>query len=161
MFLDRRRARRAGESMETPTTHAHDFSDVDRATDPAQLVRYLDTAIARSSMQFFEQRIVERLGLRSGGKYLDVGCGTGDDVRAMAQQVGTDGWIVGVDSSETMIAEARRRSEGVSLPIEFRLGRAEQLEFADATFDGSRQCCWLQLLQLKCFPVVQAACTRI
>jgi SAM-dependent methyltransferase len=37
-----------------------------------------------------------------------------------------------------MIREARRRATGSGLPVEFRLGEAHRLEFADHTFDGCR-----------------------
>jgi SAM-dependent methyltransferase len=37
-----------------------------------------------------------------------------------------------------MVAEARRRAEGQELPIEFHLGDATRLPFADDSFDGCR-----------------------
>ncbi len=67
---------------------------------------------------------------------LDVGCGTGDDLRKLADMVGPTGRVVGVDSSETMVREARARTEG--LPVECRVGDAHHLEFAANTFDACR-----------------------
>ncbi len=46
--------------------------------------------------------------------------------------------VVGVDFSETMVQESRRRSEGTSLPVEFRQGDIMALDFADDTFDRAR-----------------------
>src|SRR5207244_6702239 len=62
----------------------------------------------------------------------------GDDVRTLAQTVGSKGRVVGVDSSETLVAEARKRTQGTNLPVEFYAGSIYKLEFADNTFDGCR-----------------------
>ena len=48
------------------------------------------------------------------------------------------GAITAVDSSDAMLAEARRRSEGSGLPVRFEQGDALRLEFADESFDGCR-----------------------
>ena len=117
---------------------AHHFDDVDRSTNPEYFVAYLDSATANPQIQQFERRIVERLQIEPGGTFLDVGCGTGDDVREMARLVRPGGRVVGVDSSATMIAEAKKRSAGLSLPVEFRVEDASTLNFADASFDGCR-----------------------
>ena len=114
------------------------FSEVDRSTDPQYFVAYLDAAGANAAIRLLEDRILERLQIKPGGRFLDVGCGTGDDVRGMARLVGPGGWVVGVDNSATMIEEASKRSAGLSLPVEFRLADAAALDFADATFDGCR-----------------------
>ena len=53
--------------------------------------------------------------MQEGHHILDVGCGTGDDVLALARIVGETGRVVGIDNSETMIAEARQRAEGLDL----------------------------------------------
>ncbi len=80
-----------------------------------------------------DPRIVDRLAFHlqpsAGGRYLDIACGTGNYTCAMAERGGA--WF-GVDVSERMLAEARRRSRA----IDWRLGRAEQLPYDDAQFDG-------------------------
>lgn len=76
--------------------------------------------------------------MKTGAHLLDIGCGPGDDVRALAQMVGSTGRVVGVDNSEAMIAEARKRAEGLNLPVEYSVGDAHHLDFADNTFDGCR-----------------------
>jgi ubiquinone/menaquinone biosynthesis C-methylase UbiE len=48
------------------------------------------------------------------------------------------GAVTGVDASETMIAEARRRTGGLGLPVAFEVGNATQLRFAENTFDACR-----------------------
>ena len=56
------------------------------------------------------------LALRPGLGVLDVGCGTGDVLRLLAPIV-SPGEAVGLDLSETMIAEATQRSQ--EAPIMF------------------------------------------
>ena len=55
-------------------------------------------------------------------KVLDVGCGTGFLAMRMAELGHT---AVGVDLSEDMLAEARRKTEGTGLAVTFQLGDAE------------------------------------
>jgi ubiquinone/menaquinone biosynthesis C-methylase UbiE len=62
---------------------------------------------------------------------LDIGCGPGAAVRAVA---GTVERVVGVDRSGPMIEIARRRSREVP-NVEFAVGAAEALPFPDASFD--------------------------
>ena len=78
------------------------------------------------------------LRLEPGVRVLDIGCGTGDDVREMAGFVGTGGQAVGIDPSRALIAESMRRAEGSTLPVEFRLGEVCKLDFPDAAFDRIR-----------------------
>lgn len=56
----------------------------------------------------------------------------------MAHLVGDSGTVVGHDSSHAMIAEAQKRSEGWTLPVEFILGDAKKLDFPSESFDTCR-----------------------
>ena len=63
---------------------------------------------------------------------LDVGCGTGFLAMRMAEL----GHIaVGVDLSEDMLAEARRKTAESSLPVTFQLGDAESPPADGAPYD--------------------------
>lgn len=70
-------------------------------------------------------------GLGPDHVVLDIGCGPGAAVRAVAGSVAR---AVGVDRSQAMVEIARRRSRGVP-DAEFAVGAAERLPFPDATFD--------------------------
>ena len=72
-----------------------------------------------------------------GGRALDVCCGTGDLALLLAQRVGPDGRVVGLDFTSEMLDIARRRAAAAgSAPIcRFVPGDAQLLPFADATFD--------------------------
>jgi ubiquinone/menaquinone biosynthesis C-methylase UbiE len=115
------------------------FSNVDRTNDPDQYVRFLDSI---NSWPFFRDeqkpRSIELLAVRPGQQILDVGCGLGDVTRLLGAKVGPQGRVVGTDLSERLIAEARNRTEKTALPVEFRVGNAEHLDWPDNTFDASR-----------------------
>jgi len=68
----------------------------------------------------------------SGLQVLEIGCGLGTDGAQFAQ-AGAD--YTGVDLTEAAVDLARQRFEMFGLPGKFRTADAEQLEFADETFD--------------------------
>ena len=72
--------------------------------------------------------LVAAAGVRPGQHVLDVGCGTGYFARLLAEAVGPDGLVVGVDPSAEMIAYADRQA-GRASNRQFRLGTAESLDF--------------------------------
>lgn len=115
-----------------------DFKNLDKAENPEALLGYLDVVSALAAAQEYKIRSFDLLGIVTGQAVLDVGCGTGDDARALAARVGPSGRVVGVDSSETAIEEAKRRSAGLSASVEFRVGDAVRLNFTNDEFDGAR-----------------------
>jgi SAM-dependent methyltransferase len=79
----------------------------------------------------------DRLALVDGDFVLDVGCGTGEDARTIAARAqGVS--VVGVDTSEDKIREARAHALGLPRPVDFRVGDAYALPFEGATFDACR-----------------------
>src|SRR5262249_48824623 len=105
---------------------------------PAQFVQHLDRLTAEADVRAYKERTYDLLEPRAGNRFLDAGCGTGDDVLALGRLVGRSGQVIGVDASETMISTARERSAGSDLPVEFHVGDIYRLDFADPTFDGCR-----------------------
>ena len=69
----------------------------------------------------------------AGDSVLDVACGTGVLALAALDRVGAKGTVVGLDPNADMLAVARRKSAR----IDWREGRAEQIPFADGSFDAS------------------------
>jgi ubiquinone/menaquinone biosynthesis C-methylase UbiE len=114
------------------------FTEVDKTGDPDFFIRFLDQGNALPDIQRSKAIILDGLRLRDGQSVLDIGCGTGDDVVDIARSVSPSGSITGVDVSEAMIAEARRRTAGSSLPMAFEVGNAMELRFDAASFDGCR-----------------------
>lgn len=76
--------------------------------------------------------VCDAAGVRTGQRVLDVGGGTGALTLAAAERVGAGGHVVGLDPNPEMLAVARRKPTS----IEWREGRAESLQFADASFDA-------------------------
>ncbi|MGH3069222.1 MAG: methyltransferase domain-containing protein [Streptosporangiaceae bacterium] len=111
------------------------FEVADEA-DSADLIRYLEAASSLPGVRGCKQAATAELRLRPGHSVLDVGCGYGADVLAMARRVGPAGRAVGVDLSQNMIGEARQR--GTGLPVTFETADARGLRFAGATFDACR-----------------------
>ncbi len=69
-----------------------------------------------------------------GESELDVGCGCGQTVLALAERVGPGGRVVGLDPSETMLELAGRRSEALA-QVRFEIGDAQTHAFGDERFD--------------------------
>ncbi|MBO1752064.1 methyltransferase domain-containing protein [Actinotalea sp. BY-33] len=76
------------------------------------------------------------LDLRPGLDVVDVGCGPGTDLRALADAVGPTGSVLGVDRDPTMLERAGAVAEGSV--VEVRQGDAHDLPLADATVDRVR-----------------------
>src|SRR5262249_16631528 len=127
-----------GRTMVTGFEAATGFRAVDRSGDPRAHVGYLDTAGGLAWTRAYKRRTFALLAPRPGDRGLDLGCGTGDGVRALAALGAPGGRAVGVDASATMVAEARARSAAAGAAAEFRVGDAHRLPFDDASFDGCR-----------------------
>ncbi len=52
---------------------------------------------------------IAALGLRPGDRVLDLGCGTGLNLRHLQRRIGPTGQIVALDASSSMLRQARRR----------------------------------------------------
>lgn len=114
------------------------FRDVDRTGDPGYYMRFLEGVSGVEWVRQMKRRSYDLMQVRPGDHVLDVGCGLGDDVCALAALVGPTGRAVGIDASEAMIAEARKRSEGTGLPVEFAVCDAHRLDFPDGSFAACR-----------------------
>ncbi len=119
--------------MDRPLVRGGEFSDVD-AHDTRALIAYLDLATDLASHDKRESYRAQGIGPNM--HVLDAGCGTGDDVRAIAALVGTGGSVAGIDPSSAMIEEARRR--GVPPNARFEQGTVASLAFGDGAFDACR-----------------------
>jgi arsenite methyltransferase len=74
--------------------------------------------------------------LAPGERVLDLGSGAGTDSLIAAQMVGERGRVTGIDMTVEMLAKARAAASEAGLAnVEFVEAEAEQLPFADASFD--------------------------
>ena len=82
------------------------------------------------------ERLPYYANLVPGQSILDVGCGTGWCTIAAANLLGTQGNIVGVDIADNLLELARNKSVSAGVSnVEFSVGNAEELNFADNSFD--------------------------
>lgn len=73
------------------TTKSTDWSDVDASADADTHIQYLDKVEGLQSIQQYKRKTSRMLDLRLVYKILDVGCGTGEDARRLAELVGDNG----------------------------------------------------------------------
>ena len=84
------------------------------------------------------EHCVLRLDPQPGERVLDLATGTGWTSRLVAKRGAT---VVGADIADDLIAGARERAKAEGLSIEYRIGDAEKLPFADGEFDAVVSTC--------------------
>lgn len=77
------------------------------------------------------RNLVEKGPVTRDTSVLDVGCGTGNYLVALAKATGCKG--TGIDPSTEMLAKATAQAQ--ALGLDFHVGSAQALEFANASFD--------------------------
>jgi SAM-dependent methyltransferase len=92
-------------------------------------------ALLDQVLQPFEDQLVESVWARSPRRVLDVGCGTGSTVLAVARLLGDANRSVGIDISEPMIGVARARAGREGVPARFIRADAQSHVFEPAGFD--------------------------
>jgi SAM-dependent methyltransferase len=79
------------------------------------------------------ENLINRLGVRSGERWLDLATGTG----TVAVRAARRGAIVtGQDFAEGMIDTAQRLASDAGVEVRFELGDCERLPYADGSFDA-------------------------
>lgn len=114
------------------------FENVDGSADEQSFFQFLDLASRLPSLNRYRDRMLELCPITDGSVVLDVGCGIGNETARLASRVGKMGRVNGVDSSESLIKEARRRAQCLDLPLHFQIGDAHSLRFKDSSFDICR-----------------------
>ena len=84
--------------------------------------------------------------VQAGEVVLDLGSGAGIDCFLVAQQVGENGCVIGVDMTPAMVARATANAqEHHCTNVEFRLGEIEDLPVASETIDVILSNCVINL----------------
>jgi ubiquinone/menaquinone biosynthesis C-methylase UbiE len=80
-------------------------------------------------------RLLQMCAVDENSRVLEVGCGVGYTACEIARKYGAQ--VVGIDMSQNMIANARKRAQDLHLEdvVEFRVGDVTGLPFDDGTFD--------------------------
>jgi len=114
------------------------FNRIDETENPGEFIAFLDTASRNEGITAMKRRTYELLDAKPGRRILEIGCGTGDDARQIAEMIAPTGSLIAIDKSEAIIGEARRRSRGRNDSIKFVVGDATDLDLESATFDACR-----------------------
>jgi SAM-dependent methyltransferase len=115
---------------ERPTTPALDISAIKTRQQASWTSG--DYAVVGTTLQIVGESLCEAVDLRSGQRVLDVATGNGNAALAAARRYAE---VIGIDYVPGLLARARERAEAERLPVQFREADAEQLPYADATFD--------------------------
>jgi len=84
----------------------------------------------------WKNRLMARLRPHAGQKLLDVGGGTGDIAFKYLERGGDDVTVFDINSEMLAVGRDRAIDQGVLKGIQWMQGNAEELPFADATFDA-------------------------
>jgi ubiquinone/menaquinone biosynthesis C-methylase UbiE len=80
--------------------------------------------------------LADDLQLQPGDRVLDVGCGPGRLAVVFAERVAPTGSVDGIDAAAEMIKRASGRARSRGVPAAFQVAFAQDLPFAEATFDA-------------------------
>jgi SAM-dependent methyltransferase len=79
------------------------------------------------------EQLCESVDLHAGQRVLDVATGNGVTALAAARRFGE---VTGIDYVPSLLQDARQRAVAEHLPVTFQDGDAENIPFADASFDA-------------------------
>jgi SAM-dependent methyltransferase len=91
-----------------------------------------DFGLIAKSYESGAAEFIDRLDLSPGTRILDVACGTGILTLPSARARAT---VTGVDIATNLLEQARSRAAAEGLRVQFDEGDAEQLPYADESFD--------------------------
>jgi SAM-dependent methyltransferase len=80
-------------------------------------------------------RAIEALSPKAGDLVVDVGCGAGQSTLQLAERVGPDGCVIGIDIAAPLLGIAKRRAEG-SRQVSFLEADAQSVELPAQSADG-------------------------
>ena len=122
------------------------YRDVDNDPRSDALLGFLDGYATLEPAKAHKRAATAALRLKPGDRVLDLGCGTGVDLPAMAEAVMPGGSVTGVDFSRRAVDAARQLVDGVAGAYVV-VGDAHELPFADGSFDACRADRTLQHLE--------------
>jgi ubiquinone/menaquinone biosynthesis C-methylase UbiE len=92
-----------------------------------------DYAVIGTTLQIVGEQLAEAIDLRAGQTVLDVAAGNGNVTLAAARR-----WceVTSTDYVESLLDRGRKRAEAEGFKVKFQIADAEDLPFADASFDA-------------------------
>jgi ubiquinone/menaquinone biosynthesis C-methylase UbiE len=127
-----------------------------------RLAPWYDSITVLGERRLLDEAIV-RLGVRSGERLLEIGCGTGRGLVQLSRAAGVTGKVLGLDLSARMLGIARRRVERASLGgrVMLRQADAKEIPCAGQSFDAVLMSFTLELFDTPDIPRVLAGCGRV
>lgn len=127
-----------------------------------RLSRWYDF-IAEPAEKKLREQGLRQLDAGEGDTVLEIGCGTGWGLVALAQAVGQGGRVHGIDLSPGMIRIARSRVQKAARSgrVTLYLGDALNLPFERGSFDGVFMSFTLELFDTPDIPLVLQECRRV
>ena len=116
-----------------------------------------------SEQRFVSAAIEGMLRPQPGEMVLEPGFGTGQVLVALAELVGDTGRVAGIDISDGMVAETRKRvtDQGLADRVNLQRGSATDLPYDADTFDAVFMSFTLELFPDDQIPVVLSECGRV
>ena len=113
--------------------------------------------------QKYRNTALQRLNITRGETVLEIGFGTGHCLQQMAEAVGEEGKVYGIDISSGMLVVSRRRLEKAGLwgRVELTCDDALKMPYADNQFDAVFTSFTLELFDSPEIPQVLAEVRRI
>ena len=102
-----------------------------------ELSRYLDQISQSDALRRVADCALDLMSPMAGRSVLEVGCGNGVLLARLAEAVGINGSVVGIDHSEIFVAEAQAKvnSAGCAAIVTVQQADAYDLPFSEASFD--------------------------
>jgi SAM-dependent methyltransferase len=92
-----------------------------------------DFGVVAKTIAAAAEAFVAQLPVPVGARVLDVACGTGNSAIPMARRGAI---VTGVDIAPNLLEQARERAAAENVSVTFDEGDAEQLPYADSSFDA-------------------------
>lgn len=107
------------------------------ATAAPDQISYMDRAAGTAVGLEYKQRLAAALDVEPGQTVVDLGCGPGTDLVRLADAVGVEGRVIGIDHEARMLEEAHRRL--ADRPnVDVRMGDVHSLPLPDGSVDRAR-----------------------
>jgi SAM-dependent methyltransferase len=91
-----------------------------------------DFAVVGITLQIVGETLAEAVDVRAGDRVLDVAAGNGNATLAAARRFAQ---VTSTDYVPALLDKGRARAQAEGLPVQFRVGDAEDLPFDDGSFD--------------------------
>ncbi|MBD3672377.1 MAG: methyltransferase domain-containing protein [Planctomycetaceae bacterium] len=119
--------------------------------------------LSESAEQPMRDLGLKMLDASSGQRILEIGFGTGHCVVTLAEAVGPDGQVFGIDLSDKMLEEAQKLCDqkGVAARVNLTQGDASHLPYEDESMDGLFMSFTLELFDTPEIPAILQECRRV